>query len=620
MQKCDSVKTKPSIKNTVIFYQKASEKVKAIKIVGGQLRVVKGVKADVKGMKKNYHQIKASVGDIGIRELIQKKSENSDSSESLSTNQALAYMEVTKEVAKIYAKVQFGETKVAVRFCGDLLDYTKRIRKLQKQKKRIQKNTTSEDSIIQDNTDTAIANVNQKKYTYDVSKLEESYKVHNNSISNTDIQETNKEEMLGVHPCKKEKEKIDHTPKELKQPPKEEKVKSAEKNLGIHSKDTKDTIEHKEIKTNKRKKQQKKKDKNIVRNSIAKREAKRYIVEQILLNGGDENCSSGIEAVVGNIIIGKGYEMLQKVFSSFGNAFKKAASSIVKWIIAIIFYLMKTIIKYLLIVLGMLVSFLASILTIVGVIAFAGIFLIAGFFVSATESGQFAVEYIDSYCNEIITLSKNYDEVVYHPSKDRYANYDDMMLVYLSKTADLEEDANLEGNAPFLWIDKNAEEKNMKSITESMFYYETSEYERTIQIPVQVTCTPTPEPTITQVPIEVEEEVFETISITCTPIPEVTATPIPIEVESELSESVVSPTPKVETEPQYTTIYIESIVMAKKIDIYMMSASEYMSKVSNQEVLENYEILKELFESLGYVSYGGTTVCDYYGIEYKSFD
>ena len=81
-----------------------------------------------------------------------------------------------------------------------------------------------------------------QKEVYDVSKLEQTYKVHGNKVSQIETQ-INKEEVLGVSSLIKEKETIDYTPKEVKEPEKEEKLKVAKKNLKIHSKNTKDNLE-----------------------------------------------------------------------------------------------------------------------------------------------------------------------------------------------------------------------------------------------------------------------------------------------------------------------------------------------------------------------------------------
>ena len=61
---------------------------------------------------------------------------------------------------------------------------------------------------------------------YDVSKLEQTYKVHGNKVSQVETQ-INKEEVLGVSSRIKEKETIDYTPKEVKEPEKEEKINYA---------------------------------------------------------------------------------------------------------------------------------------------------------------------------------------------------------------------------------------------------------------------------------------------------------------------------------------------------------------------------------------------------------
>ena len=473
------------------------------------------------------------------------------------------------------------------------------------------KKTVDEQLIVQMKMEASERPVRQiktkgKATIYDVSKLEKLYGLHGGQVELTGVHGMG-EDVKGVRERVTEKKPVDHTPKEVKDPTREERVAAAEQSLGVKSKSAKDQAEKttdnkkQKDKAKDKKKESREKAKNR-RSKAAKNAAKRYVAKQLLEEGSDD-FGAGLLGLAADYASGKAHELISNIFSKISGTASNVGKKLLKWVLHGLWMLFTSLFSS---VTGCLIALVGPIILVVVlviVIAVGGVMLIGGFFVSFNESGQFAAGYIDEYCSAIIEEAKDYDEVNYYPSGSQYANYDDMMLAYLSRVADLEDDANLEGDAPFLWLDKRAETKAIKNITESMFYYDTEERTETRLVQVWVTCTPTPTPEPTPEP---------------TPVPtgsaNVAVTPAPAK------EPEVSPTPSPTPTVQWTYYWEEEEVTITTINIYRKSASEYMAGVSKNRILENYEILRDLFKDLGYVPFGGSTICDYYGIDYKSSD
>lgn len=447
-----------------------------------------------------------------------------------------------------------------------------------------------------------------KATIYDVSKLEKLYGVHGNQVELTGVHGV-EDNVNGVKERGGEKKPIDHTPKEVKDPSREERVAAAEQSLGVKSKSAKDqakkTTDNKNQKAKDKKKKSREKAKNR-RSKAAKNAAKRYVAKQLLEDGTDD-FGAGMLTLAADYLSGKAHELIGNMFSQISSLAKSAGKKLLKWVLHGIWILL---VNALSVIAGILMTAVGPILLIVVpvlALAVGGVMLIGGFFVTFNNSGQFAAGYIDEYCSAIIEEAKEYDEVNYYPSGSQYANYDDMMLAYLSRVADLEDDADLEGDAPFLWIDKRAETKAVKNVTESMFYYDTEERTETRMVQVWVTCTPTPTPEPTPVPTTAPAP-SGSAGASATPAPTTAPTP------------AVSPTPTPIPTTQWTYYWDEEEVTITTINIYRKSAPEYMDGVSKNRILENYEILSDLFKELGYIPFGGSTICDYYGIDYKSSD
>ena len=443
-----------------------------------------------------------------------------------------------------------------------------------------------------------------KAIIYDVSKLEKLYGLHGGQVELTGVHGIG-EDIKGVKERTTEKKPVDHTPKEIKDPSKAERVAMAEQTLGVKSKSAKDQtkqiLDNKQQKAKDKKKESREKAKNR-RLKAAKNAAKRYVAKQLLEDGNDD-FGAGTLSLAADFLSGKAHELVGNMFSAISSLAKKTGNKLLKWVLHGLWMLIVNVVN---IIGGILIAAAGPVLMIivpVMALAVGGVMLIGGFFVSFNESGQFAAEYIDSYCSGIVEEAKNYDEVNYYPSGSQYINYDDMMLAYLSRVADVEDDADLDGDAPFLWINKRAETKAIKDVTESMFYYETKERTELRMVQVWVTCTPTPTPTPGPTPVPTESAVPSvTPAPTTAPMPSISPTPTPI------------PT------TQWTYYWEEEEVTITTINIYRKSASEYMAGVSKNRILENYEILEDLFKDFGYIPMGGSTVCDYYGIDYKSSD
>lgn len=578
-------------------FGRAMQRVKKIRQAGGKLAVVRGAKKDIRSIKKTGRRFQSAMMHAGASGQMQKH--GGEPAEGLKASEVIAYAETARALTEAYVKVHAAAAKAPVRASADMLRKARKIRKqkkameiaqimaaapspwIKKETPRIKKAEISFRNTVKSDyrPGTPMRVVTKPVYKgeiasrngaiYDVSKLERLYKVHGCTVSVKGVHGTGGE-VRGVHPRGGEKPKIDHTPKELKEPSKAEKVKAAEKQTGVKSKNHTDNLEKKQASEKKHGKHKGKADKGgkqkkSGKNSVAKDVAKRYIVEQMLLNGGDENCSSGVEAAVGNIIVGKAGEIVQKAVSSIFKMAGKATQKLLQVIIGVVFYLTKTLIQSIIIVLGALLG--PAVMTFLPVISIAvgGMYLIGGFFLSFTESGEFAVTAIESHVSGIMEISKGYDEVRIHPTRSSESNYDDMLLVYLSKVADVEDDADLEGDAPFLWIDKRAERKAINTVLDSMCYYVTGSYKKPYAVAVYL------------------KDAKGNY------------------VRDEDGQLIVV---------GYTTKY-KTITT---FDLYLEDAEDYFrDHREKNRVKENYEILLDFFTDLGYRPNGGRTICDTYG-------
>lgn len=665
--------TMEETKKIRVATKEASLKIKNAKQTVATTKTVQNIKKDTASMGKSYDEIKAALQAYASSGALNgPKGEDEPSKNGLSAAEAVAYADLSVATVKGVARAEIIAARRAatavyiVTKTGAKISVraVQKLRKIQQQKQNIQmmelgasvkltvpkksspplkantpvvahkkpavmlesnnrlkrsgkamrrklptakKKTVNEQWLNQLKAEVPVSPARQiktkgKATIYDVSKLEKLYGVHGGQVELTGVHGAG-EEIKGVRERATEKKPVDHTPKEIKDPSKAERVAMAEETLGVKSKSAKDqaekTTDNKKQKAKDKKKESREKAKNR-RSKAAKNAAKRYVANQLLEDGTDD-FGAGTLTLAADYLSGKAHELIGNMFSQISSLAKNAGKKLLKWVLHGLWILL---VNALSVIVGILMTAVGPVLLIivpVMALAIGGVMLIGGFFVSFNNSGQFAAGYIDSYCSGIIEEAKNYDEVNYYPSGSQYANYDDMMLVYLSRVADLEDDANLEGDAPFLWIDKRAETKAVKNVTESMFYYDTEERTETRLVQVWVTCTPTPTPEPTPEP---------TSSPTGSADEDVTPAPTPI----------VSPTPTPYPTPQWTFYWEEEEVTIKTINIYRKSASEYMAGVSKKQILENYDILKDLFEEFGYVPFGGSTVCDNYGIEYKSSD
>lgn len=357
-----------------------------------------------------------------------------------------------------------------------------------------------------------------------------------------------------------------------------------------------------------RKKKEGKKGNKGKGNPASRQEMKRFVINQVTGNGGDESCSSGFGAMGAGILKSKVKNSLQEAAASFFKAVGKAlwklllfllksGLSLLKWLLFLFLDLLITIIA------ASLPILLAGALIIAFFGKIAGFF---GIFGIGAGGGEFVVDRIKERVAVIEKEIEKADEVRYHTydgSCDIYMNQDDMLLVYISKMADLddlENDDAFDGSeAPYFIVNKRKEKNTIEEVFKNMLYFRRGAYEKEVTVTVTpvpsgappVTAAPGPQP----VPTAVPGELTVTPAPSAPPVPSVT--PVP------------SGAPSVTPVPETTTVK----VIVHTLDVYVLTAEEYLAghglKKNQKEV---YDVLAEVFSDMGYRPGGGSVICDSY--------
>ncbi len=357
-----------------------------------------------------------------------------------------------------------------------------------------------------------------------------------------------------------------------------------------------------------RKKKEGKKGNRGKGNPAARQEMKRFVINQITGNGGDERCSSGFGEMGAGILKSKVKNSLQEAAASFFKAVGKAlwklllfllksGLALLKWLLFLFLDLLITIIAASLPILlagGLVIAFFGKI---------AGFF---GIFGIGSGGGEFVVDRIKERVAVIEKEIEKADEVRYHTydgSCDIYMNQDDMLLIYISKMADLddlENDDAFDGSeAPYFIINKRKEKNTIEEVFKNMLHFRRGAYEKEVTVTVtpvpsgapSVTAAPAPQP----VPTAVPGDLTVTPAPSAVPVPSVT--PVP------------SGAPSVTPVPETTTVK----VIVHTLDVYVLTAEEYLAKhglKKNQK--EVYDVLAEVFSDMGYRPGGGSVICDSY--------
>lgn len=425
---------------------------------------------------------------------------------------------------------------------------------------------------------------------YDVSKIAEKNGIqsHGEGVRGISSKAADAEERNGIRQRgSKQKNLNTELLSERKTPQGEDIVRTAEERNGLKSKNPKDNLAKK--KNNKEKKKSKHEKK---KGSLAKQEAKQFVMKQLLEEESNPDAGSGVGAMAGNIMKGKVRELFSRVLKSVGRLLYKIAG-------AIILFLLRTVGKvmlYLFLAASLLVLFFLLIIGAAAGIIVGAVYLILGFF-GFGSSGQpdSVITYIQENKAVIEELAEDYDEITYHYCSDLYGNDDDILLAYLTKVTDFSGDAINEDSAPYFTLDSNEEKNAIDSVLDKMLYYKTGFYE----VEIEVTVTPAPSPSITTTPTPTaaieqpgaEENAQATPTPALAPSVDVTPTPTPV--------------------PKKETITIVETITT--IDIYVLTVDEWKTQNSlNAEEEEIYKILRELYESMGFSPGGGSAVSDLY--------
>lgn len=423
----------------------------------------------------------------------------------------------------------------------------------------------------------------------------------NDKGKETAFNESRTEEKNGIHARgkkdayrKEEREKHISERKELHG---SDKIKDIEKKNGIKSEKGKEN----------RKKKESKKENKKKGNSAARQEMKYFVMNQITGSGGDEKCSSGFGEMGAGILKSKVKNNLQDAAVSFSKAVGKGLWKILLMILKLGLSLLKWL---LLLLLDLLVTIIAASLPILlaGALIIAFFGKIGGFFGIFSKGDEFVVDRIKARAAAVAEEINKADEVRYHAydgSCDIYMNQDDMLLIYISKMADLDDlendDAFDESEAPYFIVNKRKEKKTIDEVMGDMLYFRRGAYEK------EVTVTVTPAPSATDTPAP---------SAADTPVPQPVLTPIPTPVPAGSAAVPVpaatpepSGVPSVTPVPETTTVK----VIVHTLDVYMRTAEDYLAEhglKKNQK--EVYDVLAEVFTNMGYSPGGGSTICDSY--------
>lgn len=369
-----------------------------------------------------------------------------------------------------------------------------------------------------------------------------------------------------------------------------EKIRDIEQRNGIKSGKGKNGLKKEGKKGNKKK-----------GNSVARQEMKHFVMNQIT-GGGDEKCSSGFGEMGAGILKSKVKNKLQDTAVSFLKAVGKGLWKLLLMILKLGLSLLKWLWVLLL---DFLVTIIAASLPILlaGALVIAFFGKIAGFFGIfgiGSKGDEFVVDRIKARAAVVAEEINKADEVRYHAydgSCDIYMNQDDMLLIYISKMADLddlENDDAFDGSeAPYFIVDKRKEKNTIDEVLRDMLYFRRGAYEK------EVVVTVTPVPSVTEIP---EPQPV------LTPIP--TAVPAgPAVTPAPSAAPEPSGIPTVTPVPETTTVK----VIVRTLDVYMRTAEDYLAEhglKKNQK--EVYDVLAEVFADMGYRPGGGSTICDSY--------
>lgn len=380
-----------------------------------------------------------------------------------------------------------------------------------------------------------------------------------------------------------------------------EKIRDIEQRNGIKS----------AAKSGKGKEERKKKGKKGNRgkgNPAARQEMKRFVINQITGNGGDEKCSSGFGEMGAGILKSKVKNKLQDTAVSF---FKAVGKGLWKLLLMIL-KLGLSLLKWLwVLLLDFLVTIIAASLPILlaGALVIAFFGKIAGFFGIfgiGSGGGEFVVDRIKERVAVIEKEIEKADEVRYHTydgSCDIYMNQDDMLLIYISKMADLddlENDDAFDGSeAPYFIINKQKEKNTIEEVFKNMLHFRRGAYEK--EVTVTVTPVPSGAPSVTAAPVPQPVPTTVPGDLTVTPAP--SAVPVPSATPAPPGSPSVTPV------PETTTVK----VIVHTLDVYVLTAEEYLAgqglKKNQKEV---YDVLAEVFSDMGYRPGGGSVICDSY--------
>lgn len=269
-------------------------------------------------------------------------------------------------------------------------------------------------------------------------------------------------------------------------------------------------------------------------------------------------------------------------------------------------------------ILGIQIIFLLApvlLVMITAILAMAAIAVIAGIFVTPENAAleDFAVNRIIAYQQELVCEAESYGDELYNgyyveevnirykgvPNID--ANSDDILLAYMTYASD----GNYEGEvnpAPLLNVDTSNEMSSMEEVLEDMLYISDVTYEKNVrEIKVTATPTPTVNPTPTIAPVT---------EITITPSPAPSLVPTPIMTPEPSPVPTLSPLPTPTPTPE--VIIIEEVYYVVNVTITGVEADIWVIENVSGKKESMYSLLRDLFDSFGYQSLGGDTVCQKY--------
>lgn len=329
-------------------------------------------------------------------------------------------------------------------------------------------------------------------YSYDFSYFEKKHGVSSASGGRYNgTHPINSDVVNGISPSKKREIMVDHTPRQIKEPDRAEKFNKAKKKYKIKGIDTMAGTS--------------KPDVSIGKNGLmtggrvalkgasnSKNKLKAFLVSNIIEEEIGKNEDGPSSRKRGNL-----FDWMRKNLQNPGgkkstdaeNEAAKSVNKLIKTLFGFFVSIIKLILKLVIaLAVGstglMLIPILIVVICCVVVIGF--ICLVVGIFYNSAAGGVIAVDYIDNKYAEIVEVATTCDQFSYNNAVTTSANVmsvlsdqpnaDDILLVYLSLMSNI--DDVMEGEYPFILMDKKKEEETLSMTISTMISYSTETIKR----------------------------------------------------------------------------------------------------------------------------------------------